>query len=71
MKRLTIVMAEDWNIFSKYSYEYDILCKSYAMGRKVTIAYAGKDYIENPTTLYLEIPKTAFRSIIHTSVEFI
>lgn len=60
MKRLTIIMAKDWNIYSKYNYEYDVLCKSYAMGRKVTIAYAGKNHIENSTTLYLEIPKTSF-----------
>ncbi|KAM0732228.1 Odorant receptor 13a [Formica fusca] len=54
MKRLTIVMAEDWNIFSKYSYEYDILCKSYAMGRKVTIAYAVSLY--GSMTPFLVVP---------------
>lgn len=52
MKRLAIVMVEDWNIFAKDSNEYDIMCKSYAMGKKVTIAYAGKNHIENSTTLF-------------------
>ncbi|XP_070165801.1 odorant receptor 13a [Polyergus mexicanus] len=54
MKRLTIIMAEDWNIFSRYSYEYDILCKSYAMGRKVTIAYAVSLY--GSMTPFLIVP---------------
>jgi len=39
-------MVEDWSIYSKFSNEYNILCRNYAMGRKVTIAYAGKNHIE-------------------------
>ncbi|KAF3054403.1 Odorant receptor 241 [Nylanderia fulva] len=54
MKRLTKVMTDDWSIYSKYSYEYDILCKSYAMGRKVTIAYAVSLY--GSMTPFLIIP---------------
>ncbi|XP_050445500.1 uncharacterized protein LOC126848563 isoform X2 [Cataglyphis hispanica] len=54
MKRLMIIMAKDWNIYSKYSYEYDILCKSYAMGRKVTIAYAVSLY--GSMTPFLVVP---------------
>ncbi|KAL0111618.1 hypothetical protein PUN28_013066 [Cardiocondyla obscurior] len=40
MKKLAFTMVEDWNIYSKFTHEYNILCKNYAMGRKVTIAYA-------------------------------
>jgi len=51
MKKLAFVMVEDWSIYSKFSHEYNILCRNYAMGRKVTIAYAGKNHIENFMTL--------------------
>lgn len=47
MKKLTFIMADDWNIYSKLSDEYNILCKNYEMGRKVSIAYAGKNYTQN------------------------
>ncbi|XP_071646093.1 odorant receptor 13a [Temnothorax longispinosus] len=40
MKKLALTMADDWNIYSKLSHEYHILCRNYAMGRKVTLAYA-------------------------------
>lgn len=40
-------MVDDWNIYSKLSHEYDILCRNYAMGKKVTIAYAGKNCTKN------------------------
>lgn len=47
MKRLAFIMADDWNIYSKFNHEYDILCRNYAMGSKVTIAYAGNSQIES------------------------
>jgi len=47
MKQLAFIMANDWNIYSKFSHEYNILCRNYAMGKKVTIAYAGKNHTEN------------------------
>lgn len=54
MKKLAFTMADDWNIYSKLSHEYNILCRNYAMGRKVAIAYAGKNCIESLKT-YLKI----------------
>ncbi|KAL6268725.1 hypothetical protein P5V15_001853 [Pogonomyrmex californicus] len=54
MKRLTVIMADDWNIYSKLSYEYDILCRNYAMGRKITIAYAVSLY--GSMTPFLVVP---------------
>lgn len=57
MKRLAFTMADDWNIYSKLSHEYDILCRNYAMGSKVTIAYAGKSHIENFTASF-KIPRS-------------
>ncbi|XP_032686512.1 odorant receptor 13a-like [Odontomachus brunneus] len=44
MKKLTVVMTDDWNIHSKSSEEYDILCRNYEIGRKVTIGYAASLY---------------------------
>lgn len=62
MKKLTVIMADDWNIYSKFSHEYDILCKSYAMGKKVTIAYAGKIQIIN------RIVYTQIYMVIYTNI---
>jgi len=56
MKKLAFIMANDWNIYSKFSHEYNILCRNYAMGRKVTIAYAGKNRTEN--TAFFNIPRS-------------
>lgn len=38
-------MTDDWNSYSKSNFEYDILCRNYEIGRKVTIGYAGKNQI--------------------------
>jgi len=51
-------MANDWNIYPKLSHEYNILCRNYAMGRKVTIAYAGKNHIENTENTSFNIPRS-------------
>ncbi|KAH0946203.1 hypothetical protein HN011_010169 [Eciton burchellii] len=54
MKKLTVTMADDWNVYSKLSHEYDILCRSYAMGKRVTIAYAASLY--GSMTPFLIVP---------------
>ncbi|XP_014488284.1 PREDICTED: uncharacterized protein LOC106751744 [Dinoponera quadriceps] len=54
MKKLTIIMADDWNIYSKSSHEYNILCKNYEIGRKVTIGYAASLY--GSMTPFLTVP---------------
>ncbi|XP_020285555.1 odorant receptor 13a-like [Pseudomyrmex gracilis] len=54
MRRLTLTMTEDWDIYSKLSHECDILCRNYAMGRKVTIAYAVSLY--GSMTPFLVVP---------------
>lgn len=42
MKKLTVTMADDWDVYSKLGHEHDALCRSYAMGKRITIAYASK-----------------------------
>ncbi|XP_011698980.1 PREDICTED: uncharacterized protein LOC105456547 [Wasmannia auropunctata] len=54
MKKLAFSMVDDWNIYSKLSHEYDILCRNYEMGRKVTIAYAVSLY--GSMTPFLVVP---------------
>ncbi|XP_018356145.1 PREDICTED: odorant receptor 13a-like [Trachymyrmex septentrionalis] len=54
MKKLSFIMADDWNIYSKLSDEYNILCKNYDMGRKVSIAYAVSLY--GSMTPFLVVP---------------
>ncbi|KYM96452.1 hypothetical protein ALC62_12890 [Cyphomyrmex costatus] len=54
MKKLVLIMADDWNIYSKISDEYNILCKNYEMGRKVSIAYAVSLY--GSMTPFLIVP---------------
>jgi len=48
-------MADDWNVYSKLSHEYDILCRSYAMGKRVTIAYAGKGHVFEFMSAYANV----------------
>ncbi|EZA47887.1 hypothetical protein DMN91_002860 [Ooceraea biroi] len=54
MRQLTVTMADDWNIYSKFSHEFDILCRSYAIGKRVTIAYAVSLY--GSMTPFLVVP---------------
>ncbi|EGI59394.1 hypothetical protein G5I_12457 [Acromyrmex echinatior] len=57
MKKLAFVMADDWNIYSKLSDEYNILCKNYDMGRKVSIAYAGFNMMGMTFTIFQAVVK--------------
>ncbi|XP_036147467.1 uncharacterized protein LOC105832577 [Monomorium pharaonis] len=54
MKRLVFIMVDDWKSYSKLSHEYDILCRNYAMGKKVAVAYAVSLY--GSMTPFLVVP---------------